>query len=548
MNLSSILDDCLSRLAAGESVADCLASHPQYAGELAPMLRAATQLHVLSEARLTNGQQLRAKVQLREVLAARRAAPRRAALAWMRLIPTAALLAMLVFGSVAFSAVASSQPGEWTYAVRIAAERVPVWIQPSQFGRASTELTIADRRLNDVGAHLSQQGAASPEALAALLRGDEAAAHHADTLGSGERDLIAEHVAGHVQRLDALARSATDPGAIERLNEAAERARSIVARLRTTPVRPGPNLVRTLTPTQTAAVVVPATTATPLPVSPVTVRPRRTVTPSATTSPLARPRPSRTPSPRPVSSATPVPPGPIVPTRPGVPPGPAPLPTVSVTPPLAPTVTVIVPPLPTVSVTPWPTVTPRARPTLSITPGMWPSVTPPVVPKVTWTPPATPPGGWPTVLPTPWSTLPPTTSPIVTVSPWTMPTVTVSPVPSPTWTRPVLPSPTNSPRPTVTATPRPTATRAPTATSVPTWPAGIAATPPVPTSTVTPRGGRLATITATVSVEPRPTRLVVTPTGTITVPVPPHRPTATPAAVSPAAAAGQTLALPRRQR
>ena len=38
-NFDNILNDCLERLAAGESVADCLAHYPEHADELAPLLR-----------------------------------------------------------------------------------------------------------------------------------------------------------------------------------------------------------------------------------------------------------------------------------------------------------------------------------------------------------------------------------------------------------------------------------------------------------------------------------------------------------------------------
>jgi uncharacterized protein (DUF433 family) len=46
MNLTTITDDCLERLARGESVADCLARYPEAADQLAPILSAAEQLRV----------------------------------------------------------------------------------------------------------------------------------------------------------------------------------------------------------------------------------------------------------------------------------------------------------------------------------------------------------------------------------------------------------------------------------------------------------------------------------------------------------------------
>ena len=42
-NFDNALNDCLERLAAGETVAECLARHPQHVDELAPLLRMDTQ-------------------------------------------------------------------------------------------------------------------------------------------------------------------------------------------------------------------------------------------------------------------------------------------------------------------------------------------------------------------------------------------------------------------------------------------------------------------------------------------------------------------------
>ena len=38
-HLDNIVDECSERLAAGESVTDCLARYPEHADELAPLLR-----------------------------------------------------------------------------------------------------------------------------------------------------------------------------------------------------------------------------------------------------------------------------------------------------------------------------------------------------------------------------------------------------------------------------------------------------------------------------------------------------------------------------
>ena len=71
MDRATILDDCLARLKAGASLADCLSLYPGQAAELAPLLAAAVQLQDLSGHALSDAQRLRAKVTLRETLASR---------------------------------------------------------------------------------------------------------------------------------------------------------------------------------------------------------------------------------------------------------------------------------------------------------------------------------------------------------------------------------------------------------------------------------------------------------------------------------------------
>jgi hypothetical protein len=71
MDRATILDDCLERLKAGASPADCLSLYPGQAAELAPMLAAAVQLQDFSGHALSDAQHLRAKVALREAFAAR---------------------------------------------------------------------------------------------------------------------------------------------------------------------------------------------------------------------------------------------------------------------------------------------------------------------------------------------------------------------------------------------------------------------------------------------------------------------------------------------
>ena len=232
MNLASALDDCLMRLAAGESTADVLARYPEHAALLAPMLAAAAECAMLPAARLTGPQRLRAKVALREALAARQARPAR--FAWSRAarLPLALSLALVLVMAISAAAVASSRPGDMLYSLRVAAERAPALIMITPASRVGTELDIADRRLKDLGDHLASAGEANSVALDALLLGDETAAERAVGLAAGERARLAARVAGHAEELRALAAVAVDPEADEMLRTAADRAQDIVKAMR----------------------------------------------------------------------------------------------------------------------------------------------------------------------------------------------------------------------------------------------------------------------------------------------------------------------------
>ena len=374
MNLTTILDDCLERLAAGESVAQCLARYPEAAPELAPLLAAAEQMRAFATVRLSQGQRLRAKVALREELAVQKTRRDGAAyplgLTWARwrLAPVAALVAVLLFSTVAFSAVAASQPGDLAYPLRLAVERAPARVQFSPGGRVAAELAFADRRLSDV----SQDGGSLEVALQALLSGDAEAVGRADALPAEEQVEVGERVAQHAQELTQLAAQAADPSESAALLGAASEASALASRLNVVTVLPAS------TPTSTVALT-------------------QAPEPSATPRPALIPTLSMTP--RPSATLTSVVPGPspktgtVVATATRTPawtPRYTPWPQVTITPVWTPRYT----PWPQVTITPvW---TPRYTPwpKVTITPVWTPRYTP--WPKVTitpvWTPRHTP---WP---------------------------------------------------------------------------------------------------------------------------------------------------------
>ena len=236
MDRVTILDDCLARLKAGASIADCLSQYPGQAAELAPILAAAVQLQDLSGHALSDAQRLRAKVMLRETLASRLMP--RAATSWLGLFgrakswAAAGVVALVLFAVLSAGAVAASQPGDLTYGVRVTAERAPALLLRDPARRADAELDAADRRLTDVRHAFQSARPAIPTVLEALIAGDEAAAAQASRLSEPARLQAAERVEAHAATLSLLAESASEARAAEALAAAAARARVIAARVR----------------------------------------------------------------------------------------------------------------------------------------------------------------------------------------------------------------------------------------------------------------------------------------------------------------------------
>jgi len=76
-SIESILQRCLARIAAGESVAACLHDHPEHADELAPLLEAVAKLRGWAPPTLSDRARAAARARAHAALAARRAPPLR---------------------------------------------------------------------------------------------------------------------------------------------------------------------------------------------------------------------------------------------------------------------------------------------------------------------------------------------------------------------------------------------------------------------------------------------------------------------------------------
>lgn len=328
MTLAAILDDCLQRIAAGESIAGCLARYSNHAADLAPMLAVAAQLSGLADQAPAAAQRQRTLARLRQATAEQRAGQRsRPRGGWLapafaaRRLALAGAVVLLLLATLSAGVVASSQPGQPAYELRVIAERAPAWLAPTATGRATAELATADRRLVDLQTYLERAGQVQPAALRAMLASDRAAARQAMRSGAEAREQVAGRLAVRARLLAELADAATDPTAAQALAAAARNTLLLVQQLQAGPGRQPsldppvggasstptatPSVTATATPTSTdTATVTPSGTATvsatPAPVSTdaeqaATQRPDGAppspATPSATPSGLATPRP-----------------------------------------------------------------------------------------------------------------------------------------------------------------------------------------------------------------------------------------------------------------
>lgn len=337
MTLAAILDDCLQRVRAGESIASCLQRYPAHAQDLAPMLAAATRLSAWRTLSPTAEQRAHTLAQLRQAAAAPRTgraprAPTRwfAALAPGRLA-LAGLVMVVLLTTFSAGVIASSQPGDAAYVLRVLAERAPVLTVWNRSDSAQTELRVADRRLDDLQSHLLRAGRIEPAALRALLAGDRGATRRSLAADEATRQAAIDRLSIHARALEELSRTAPDAASAQLLVDAARETRALLRQLlhaarepeppasQTPPVAATP-LPPTGTPTATATQTIAATSS-PLPPS----SPTATSPTAATGDPTATPQPSVAVSPTipaviatatAAVSETPQPPRPPQPTRP----------------------------------------------------------------------------------------------------------------------------------------------------------------------------------------------------------------------------------------
>jgi len=149
----NILDECLERiLSGGETVGQCLASYPEHASELEPLLETA---HITRQATsISPRAEFREKARHEFRQAIQEVKPQRGGwfFGWRpQLVPVvlSALVLLLASGGTV-AAASGSMPDEPLYTVKLAAEKVQLAVTLSPRGKAELYLKLADRRVAEI--------------------------------------------------------------------------------------------------------------------------------------------------------------------------------------------------------------------------------------------------------------------------------------------------------------------------------------------------------------------------------------------------------------
>ncbi len=214
-----VLDECIERVLHGESLEDCLRSHPEHAGQLEPLLRTAmlTQKATSIEARPEFKARLRYEIASRARAAARPAPQKTPFLAWAPRWAVAIVSICLIFvlaGGSTVAAASNTVPGDTLYSVKTTSESVWLAFAFSDAAKARLQARFAERRVREM-AQLIESGRAGDlqglsakfnahlEDLGELATGIREANPDAAQIGELE-EMLQRQMAGDLALLEAV--------------------------------------------------------------------------------------------------------------------------------------------------------------------------------------------------------------------------------------------------------------------------------------------------------------------------------------------------------
>lgn len=142
-----VLQECLRDLEQGvANVDECLVRHPEYAGQLEPVLLASMYLKRAGEASVSDAFKVRVRARLIQGMQTHPRKPARSGLIFMRLVVglSAVLLALLATGT---AYAQNTLPGDTFYGWKLASENA--WRAVSS-DPVETDLAIAERRVDEL--------------------------------------------------------------------------------------------------------------------------------------------------------------------------------------------------------------------------------------------------------------------------------------------------------------------------------------------------------------------------------------------------------------
>jgi len=150
---NNILDECLERLLVkGETIEQCLASYPEQAAELEPLLQ--TTVAAKKALAIQPSSEFKAKARYQFHSALQEVKPKKGlfSLGWQPrwAMAVAICLVLLLGGGSTVSAAGASLPDSPLYPVKLATEQVQLTLTPSDIGKAELYAKLADRRVAEI--------------------------------------------------------------------------------------------------------------------------------------------------------------------------------------------------------------------------------------------------------------------------------------------------------------------------------------------------------------------------------------------------------------
>ncbi len=151
----NILDECLERVCIkGETIEQCLASYPEQAAELEPLLltamlaKKASSIEPRPEFREKARYQFRAALQEMETKRERRFFSFNWQPRWATVVVSILIFVLASGGTVA--AAGNSMPDDTLYQVKLATEKARLLLTPSALGKAELYAKLVDKRVSEI--------------------------------------------------------------------------------------------------------------------------------------------------------------------------------------------------------------------------------------------------------------------------------------------------------------------------------------------------------------------------------------------------------------